>query len=49
MDKVLYNDKTFDTQKAKVEKYSKSINLKIDKNIPISALDGDNIFLSQKK
>ena len=49
MDKVLYNDKTFDTQKAKVEKYSKSINLKIDKNIPISALDGDNIFFKSKK
>ena len=49
MDKVFYNDKTYNSQKAKVEKYSKSINLKINKNIPISALNGDNIFFKSKK
>ncbi len=49
MDKISYNLKKFETLKEEVNKYATSISLKINQNIPISALEGDNVLFKSNK
>ena len=49
MDKISYNLKKFEIYKEKAHKYSESMNLKINHDIPISALEGDNVLFKSDK